>query len=398
MWLEEVADRQAQNCPACTAALEANVQKLKAFKARANKKYIVDVNEYSGEFAEEVDTSDHCYIPRTFNAELHFNPTFFQLPDEDTSAFFGFELEVTHKYGPRLHAIDELEYEEMYNCGHYSGKAYAADDEEAADAITSAAYAVEGWLDEYSDEDYIDRPLYLKRDGSLPAHGVEIVSNPFSKGWFYAHEEKLRELFEKLRSYDIISHDCRDCGLHVHIGLAQFRDPDLASVLIAYLVTKLWDSGFRRFSRRKTYNFCTPIADDTFSARPQRTDVKVQKILQTLKISKYRTVSVKAGNTVEVRLFQGTLKFTSFVAAVQLCFNLAELVNQFHSYDDPRIKAITFSDIVNVNPTPHLLTYCGERGIEIDPLADTAAAADAAVDVDVDVDVEEPINNQSSNQ
>jgi len=140
--------------------------------------------------------------------------------------------------------------------------------------------------------------VFFENDGSLN-NGFEIISQPMGM-------DKHRELWSWLTDKDAIrglrSHNTTTCGLHVHIS----RDT-LSKLQVAKIVTFVNDPEneplIRAVARRYAEGYCR-IKTKKIGAAAQSED-------------RYEAVNITPRKTIEFRIFKGTLKYESLMAAIQ---------------------------------------------------------------------------------
>jgi hypothetical protein len=147
--------------------------------------------------------------------------------------------------------------------------------------------------------------MFFERDGSL-ADGFEMISQPMSL-------PALREVFSFLRRPELVagirSHRTSTCGLHVHVSRT-----GLSNLTIARAVTFVNDPGNDAFvtaiARRYNTGFCR----------------YVEKVVETAHLpgDRYEAVNLTNVNTIEFRIFRGSLKYEAVVAAMEFCHALLE--------------------------------------------------------------------------
>ena len=149
------------------------------------------------------------------------------------------------------------------------------------------------------------RHVFFERDGSL-SNGFELISQPMSV-------PALRETFQFLREPSLVrglrSHRTSTCGLHVHVSRA-----GLSNLTIARAVTFVNDSGNDAFiqalARRYNTGFCNITEKDLDTAH--------------LPGDRYEAINLTGRETIEFRLFRGSLKYEAVIAAVEFCHALLE--------------------------------------------------------------------------
>jgi len=167
----------------------------------------------------------------------------------------------------------------------------------------------------------IDDKIYIKEDSSLD-NGFEIVSHPATLNQHLTVFNWKKGL-EKCDILGYKSHDTGTCGLHIHISKVAFGDSELEqdlNITKLLLITEMhWDK-LVKFSRRSNWQL------DRWADRYGLTSAS--EILDTAKGSgRYHAVNLQNDYTVELRLFRGTLNYNTFVATLQFCQLLVNIVN-----------------------------------------------------------------------
>lgn len=186
--------------------------------------------------------------------------------------------------------------------------------------------------DDIDPEEYLFRMEY---DGSVD--GFEIITNPMTYGYFrkmYPVEKILKEC----KRYGFTSHDNNTCGLHIHMSKNAFGESHAIQkdtiVKCVYLLEKFsgkWHTISRRggscFGHYTTlYNVdidCISF-DDVWKKR-----------------DRYRILSIR-DETIELRMFKGTLNPDSFRAAIDLYYGLVGICRQ---YDLKYLKYMSWDEI-----------------------------------------------------
>ena len=164
----------------------------------------------------------------------------------------------------------------------------------------------------------------VKRDGSLD-NGFEITTVPASLGYHYTIWEDLccsplrKELVSYLRS---------TCGLHVHVSKNCFTDLTLGMFCTFINSTENRDF-INKISRRKPNDYCerTP------------TKVKYGRYRDGLltehggsQEDKYVATNLYHEDTVEIRMFKGTLAYSGIMKCLEFCHALHRFVTFHTSY------------------------------------------------------------------
>lgn len=250
-------------------------------------------------------------------------------------------------------------------------------------------------MDAYELSDRIDEipggRTYCKSDGSL-SNGVEIVSHPgtLAHHMYVMHWRQIQRTCEKA---GFRSHDAANSGLHVHVGRAQLgstdaeRDDVTRKVQVLFA---LYTAELTRFSRRRRSCLEQWAPIDRLGVTPD--DIRhVSSGAQLASWAharvpayrsnhndRYTAVNVTNTATVEIRIFRGTLKRDTLIAAIQLVSNVFEYA-MAHDWAD--IPASTWADVAAYKPHKELVNYMIARGLlDADAAPETLPASNRPSD------------------
>lgn len=239
------------------------------------------INEVGGHYYCE-----NCYPNHIIDLNYHHTRAdkFYTLPDESTTLFFGVELEVDRTY---------------YNV------------EERNDACLFIR-------NDFGD--FID----LKSDSSLD-NGFEMAFQPAS--YRYLMERKTLEKVSGIcLEHGFLSHNIGTCGLHIHVNRSFFADSENA-------VCKLWDI----FHNNKRW--LTVFCRRDWETLERWAKFKDKEAIDWLKLHKhsendrYQAINNTNSQTVEFRLFRGTLNPDTIKATIQLVQYLVNYVEKHTEKD-----------------------------------------------------------------
>lgn len=207
--------------------------------------------------------------------------------------------------------------------------------------------------------------LYCKHDGSLE-DGFELVTHPMSLA-FHTSEMPWGQILEKAKSMGYCSHQAGTCGLHVHVNRDAFgpvegyQDTVIARIL--YFFEKHWEE-LLKFSRR------TQRQLDQWAARYGYKD-QPRDILEHAKKGghggRYTCVNLTNRDTIEFRMFRGTLKLNTLIATLQLVDRICDVA---FCLTDDEIRAMSWTTFVSGCQTPELVQYLKERRLYVnEPVA-----------------------------
>ncbi|MBT5303842.1 MAG: hypothetical protein HOL31_02030 [Candidatus Scalindua sp.] len=154
------------------------------------------------------------------------------------------------------------------------------------------------------------KQIYFKHDGSLD-NGFEMVSHPMSLE--YHQQFHWEDILGSLRDSGFRSFNTETCGLHVHITKDILTESE--RVKLALLVYSNHDIFAKLAQRRNSYGQLK----------------KLTTLTDTIKETKYNGNRMEALNfqnsqTIEFRLFKGTLFYPTFMASIELVHALVYFI------------------------------------------------------------------------
>lgn len=194
-----------------------------------------------------------------------------------------------------------------------------------------------------------DNNCILKPDGSLK-DGFEIITEPCT--FEYHKSLNYEELFKKLK---ILGYEeKKSMGLHIHINKNFFGDnintQDFCISKMIFIVTKYWDY-VEKIARR---------SDNEYARKFNMSNSFFDLYTQAIRRGKYACVNLKHKNTIEFRMFSGTLNYLNLFANLEFIRNLAYICKD---YNEKKIMDLEFKEIINYYNNEFLETYCNNRKI-----------------------------------
>lgn len=206
--------------------------------------------------------------------------------------------------------------------------------------------------------------IYIKGDGSLD-DGLEIVTHPMSLD--YHKQFQWDEIMKKAINLGYRSHQTSTCGLHIHVNRDCFGDSreeqDEIIARILYFIEHHWNE-LLRFSRRTEYSMNRWAARYGFEKNGRDILEKAKKG----NLGRYAAVNLMNYMTIEFRLFRGTLKYNTLIAALELVNAICDLAIKL---SDEGIANMSWSEFVSNITEPELIAYLKERRLYINEITDT---------------------------
>ncbi len=186
--------------------------------------------------------------------------------------------------------------------------------------------------------------LHYEEDGSL-RYGWENISQPASLSYHLEMMDKYKNMFEILKNEDIRSHDTNTCGLHMHIDRKYFGDKEDSSVAKMLYLFEKFHSELLSFSRRTESQ-----ADDWARSRKYMSSSKgwIKKAVKDSKgyqdhSMRYFAVNLTNDETIEIRLWRGTLNSETFEATLKFTARIAELCKNTSAVE---LAKMTFDELL----------------------------------------------------
>ena len=201
--------------------------------------------------------------------------------------------------------------------------------------------------------------LYIKTDGSLD-DGLELVTHPMTLE-YHLNEMPWAAVLRKAQELDYLSHAAGTCGLHVHISRLAFgctyEQQEAAIARLLYFVEKFW-AELLRFSRR------TQSQMNRWAARygMKLTPTDQMSHAKNSCVGRYTAVNLTNSDTVEIRMFRGTLKLNTLKATLQMVNHLVEVAV---SMSDSEVQDMSWFDFLDSVHEPELIQYLKERRLYV---------------------------------
>ena len=247
--------------------------------------------------------------------------TFKSLENEETKLYYGFELEVEATYDAKLDCDD---------------------------------------MATHIRETYPDLDLCFEYDSSLN-RGFEIISQPMTINYINEHKEDFKNMLNDLQENDYTSHNSGHCGLHIHVSRNAFGENDKEqekNINKLLLFTETYKKELQSFSRRRDYGYCNFLSNNSNTLSNDRY-FKSTKILgeENKNKGRYQVVNTLNSNTIELRVFRGTLRYETFIATLTFVDNLMNTILT------KSISKISWDKVINYNAIPELVEYVESKNL-----------------------------------
>ncbi len=206
--------------------------------------------------------------------------------------------------------------------------------------------------------------VYIKEDGSLENEGMEIVTHPATLDYHMRHMP-WEAMTDIARHYDYRSHNTSTCGLHVHVSRTFFGfdcdRQDLTIAKIMLIFDKFWNTHIVKFSRRD-YSALERWADKP-DANICKTDTDIDAIGKAYDVGRkgrYQAINLRNENTIEFRIFRGTLRRDTIIATLEWIHVLIEYCKKTSLSD---LWSVTWENLFRNTGYTELNDYLNRRGL-----------------------------------
>lgn len=151
----------------------------------------------------------------------------------------------------------------------------------------------------------IGKRVFFETDGSLN-YGLEIISQPMS---LPMHKDFWGWLNDKDAVRYMRSHNTTTCGLHVHVSRAPLTQDQIAKMVL-FVNDRSNEELIKAIARRYAEGYCRIKEKDLDTAH--------------LSNDRYEAINITGDKTIEFRIFKGSLKYESVMAAIEFANALTE--------------------------------------------------------------------------
>lgn len=189
---------------------------------------------------------------------------------------------------------------------------------------------------------------YCSHDGSLN-DGFEIITQPATLRYHQSIKGIYNDVAQKLKAMGYSSHDTSTCGFHVHVNRTYFGNKEeIAIERVILIVEKFWNEMciFARRPERRMERY----------SKKRPTSISIEEYMERANKSgehewHYYAVNVANSDTIEFRMFKGTLNVNTIMATLNLVENICKVAKTKPADEINRMK---FEDLLT---TPLMRKY-----------------------------------------
>jgi len=151
---------------------------------------------------------------------------------------------------------------------------------------------------------------YFKTDGSLN-NGFEIVTEPMTYNFIEKNKNEFLDLLETIKKNKYLSYNKRTCGMHIHMSKNCFGTWQLYRFMKFFAENKEFVT---KISQRKEDDLNRWASVESSDSK---TLLKKAVKKEPLDSRRYVAINLMNSNTIELRLFRGTLNPNSFFKNIE---------------------------------------------------------------------------------
>lgn len=165
--------------------------------------------------------------------------------------------------------------------------------------------------------------IHLEHDGSLGYGGFEMISQPMTMQYVLSVKDRIAAMFKDLSDHGQKSHEASSCGLHIHVSRRAFKDDD--AILKAVAIVNGMEGSMSKFARRANCSYARYARG--FNGRDfSKSDVQnIDTYGHHVAVNTANNSRDK--NTIEFRIFKGTLNINTYLAAIEFVGNIVKMAN-----------------------------------------------------------------------
>ena len=194
-----------------------------------------------------------------------------------------------------------------------------------------------------------DEDLFFMGEDCSINNGFEIITHPATLQ-FHLREFPWKDICQKMISMGARSHDVNSCGLHIHVNKEYFSTSELVKLgLFVHTLTK----PLSFLGRRERVNWAK------FKAIGKKGKKNIHQ-----NHDRYEAINFIPEDTVEFRLYKGTLNFRTVLATIDMTSAICHFVKNFGSSKIINKKVETWQNFLvfaKSNHHKHFIKYMTDR-------------------------------------
>ena len=198
----------------------------------------------------------------------------------------------------------------------------------------------------------LDDVLVYETDGSLD-EGFEIISKPMSFNYIVENKDFFNKMIDELEDNKYQSYSTQTCGHHIHISKSPFTTRQI-ELLVA--IFEYYKEEFTTLSRRNRSNLdrWASFKSEDFDKEDLDNSRIFENIIENCMLNrdKYSAVNLRHSQTIEIRIWRGTLNKLEFLSRIEMLNNIAMYIFENEEmlenmvYSDDSLSNLNLYDII----------------------------------------------------
>ena len=205
---------------------------------------------------------------------------------------------------------------------------------------------------------YPELELVFEEDSSL-SDGFEIITQPMTYRYIQENAHKFEDICKMLKEFGFRSHNGGHCGQHVHFSKC-FLQPDEEDdkyIQKLLLFFERYKNEIYNFSRRTDTRWSAFVSDTAGYDKKYYKSGKILCDYAKTHAGHGVAINLENRNTIEIRIFRGTLKFETMMANFEFVNSLAHIIKETQT------RYINFDKVVNYKDNKYIQDYCINKNI-----------------------------------
>ena len=164
--------------------------------------------------------------------------------------------------------------------------------------------------------------FHLESDSSIDNDGFEMISQPMTLAYIRENYDRIKNVLDALNNAGMKSHNTKCCGLHIHTSYQAYSS--MEAVKRCGGIVNALRPEMEKFARRSNEHYCSYSDIDLLPS-----DADLDSLLSQSRYSavNFTNVNNNGKDTIEYRIFRGTLNPVTLMASIEFVNNIVKMAN-----------------------------------------------------------------------
>lgn len=183
---------------------------------------------------------------------------------------------------------------------------------------------------------------YIKKDTSIPIYGCQVVSYPATLKYHLSSKSNWKKLLENAKKLKFKSYNIENCGIHIHVNKNYFNPYEIQK--LDYFINNNQDFFIALSKRQSNYSRFLHKPIDLYGT--------------PINYNRNCALNLCNQNTIEFRMFKGTLNYRSFISYIELVYYISHYIKQTQL---KQLNTFSFLQYVNLSKTKYLQNFINKN-------------------------------------